>query len=169
MSTLAGWWVGLPHGTVGPHVDGEVCAADTGWELPKPTVPWGDLWVTFRHDLALVCSGLKSKGCPGRWLSGWSIVPGTEWLRVRFPARAHASVVGSIPGQDAVDISHIDVSFPLPPSLSLSLCSFLSKTNKTYVVLTGVAQWIECWPANLRVAGSIPSQGTCLGCGPGPQ
>ena len=29
--------------------------------------------------------------------------------------------------------------------------------------------WIECQPANQRAAGSIPSQGTCLGCGPGPQ
>ena len=35
--------------------------------------------------------------------------------------------------------------------------------------LAGVAQWIECRPANQRVASSIPSQGTCLGCGPGPQ
>ena len=35
--------------------------------------------------------------------------------------------------------------------------------------LAGVAQWIECGPENQRVAGSIPSQGTCLGCGPGPQ
>ena len=33
----------------------------------------------------------------------------------------------------------------------------------------GVAQWIEHRPVNQRVAGSIPSQGTCLGCGPGPQ
>ena len=33
---------------------------------------------------------------------------------------------------------------------------------------TGVAQWIEYQPANQRVAGLIPSQGTCLGCGPGP-
>ena len=31
-------------------------------------------------------------------------------------------------------------------------------------VLAGMAQWIECWSANQRVAGSIPSQGTCLGC-----
>ena len=30
--------------------------------------------------------------------------------------------------------------------------------------LADVAQWIECWPANQRVVGSIPSQGTCLGC-----
>ena len=34
--------------------------------------------------------------------------------------------------------------------------------------LAGVAQWIERWTANQRVAGLIPSQGTCLGCGPGP-
>ena len=34
--------------------------------------------------------------------------------------------------------------------------------------LAGVAQWIECWPVNQRVASLIPSQGTCLGCGAGP-
>ena len=34
--------------------------------------------------------------------------------------------------------------------------------------LAGVAQWIECRPANQRVASSIPRQRTCLGCGPGP-
>ena len=34
--------------------------------------------------------------------------------------------------------------------------------------LAGVAQWMECWPAKQGVAGSIPSQGTCLGCRPGP-
>ena len=34
--------------------------------------------------------------------------------------------------------------------------------------LTGVAQWIEPRPVNQRVAGSIPSQGTCLGCRLGP-
>ena len=42
-------------------------------------------------------------------------------------------------------------------------------TNYSYMALAGVAQWIEHWPANQRVAGSIPSQGTCLACGPGPQ
>ena len=35
--------------------------------------------------------------------------------------------------------------------------------------LAGVAQWIERWPMNQRVAGLIPSPGTCLGCGPSPQ
>ena len=36
-------------------------------------------------------------------------------------------------------------------------------------IMAGVAQWIECQPVNQRVIGSIPSQGTCLGCRPGPQ
>ena len=39
---------------------------------------------------------------------------------------------------------------------------------KTFA-LAGVAQWIECWPVNQRATGLIPSQGTCLGCRPGPQ
>ena len=32
-----------------------------------------------------------------------------------------------------------------------------------------MAQWIEREPVNQKVAGLIPSQGTGLGCGPGPQ
>ena len=38
-----------------------------------------------------------------------------------------------------------------------------------WLALAGVAQWIEHGPANQKVTGSIPSQGTCLCCGPGPQ
>ena len=34
------------------------------------------------------------------------------------------------------------------------------------IALAGVAQWIEQQPVTEI---SIPSQGTCLGCGPGPQ
>ena len=37
-----------------------------------------------------------------------------------------------------------------------------------YCALAGVAQWIEHWAENQRVTSLIPSQGTCLGCGPGP-
>ena len=47
--------------------------------------------------------------------------------------------------------------------------NFDSFLKKYRLVLAGVAQWTECWPANKRVTGSIPSQGTCLGCGPDPQ
>ena len=36
------------------------------------------------------------------------------------------------------------------------------------MALAGVAQWIERWPVNQNVPSSIPSQGTCLGCRPGP-
>ena len=39
--------------------------------------------------------------------------------------------------------------------------------NRHLPALAGVAQWIERGPANQRVL--IPSQGTWLGCGPGPQ
>ena len=42
-------------------------------------------------------------------------------------------------------------------------------TKTLYKILAGVAQWIEHGPANQRVAGLIPSQGTCLGVRPGPQ
>ena len=37
------------------------------------------------------------------------------------------------------------------------------------MALAGVAQWTEHGPAKQRVIGSNPSQGPCLGCGPGPQ
>ena len=40
--------------------------------------------------------------------------------------------------------------------------------KKSQVALAGVAQWIEHRPVNREAAGLIPSQGTLLGCGPGP-
>ena len=41
--------------------------------------------------------------------------------------------------------------------------------NAHWEALASVAQWIERWPANQKVTGLIPSQGTCLGCRPGPR
>ena len=41
--------------------------------------------------------------------------------------------------------------------------------KEVIIALAGVAQWTEHWLVNQRVAGLILSQGTCLGCGPGPQ
>ena len=48
---------------------------------------------------------------------------------------------------------------------------FYAKFDEEWVIVApaGVAQWIEYWPENQGVIGSIPSQGTCLGCGPGLQ
>ena len=64
--------------------------------------------------------------------------------------------------------------FFLSRSLSLSLdllwCFYLLfNVSIRTLALTGVAQWIECQPARQKLAGLIPSQGTCLGCGPDPQ
>ena len=41
--------------------------------------------------------------------------------------------------------------------------------SKVPLALASMAQWIECWPENKKVTSLIPSQGTCLGCRPGPQ
>ena len=38
-----------------------------------------------------------------------------------------------------------------------------------WIALAGVAQWTERHPANQKVADLVSSQGTCPGCGPGPQ
>ena len=48
------------------------------------------------------------------------------------------------------------------------LSSFLGDQNQE-VALADVAQWVERQPADLKVTGSIPGQGTRLGCGPGPR
>ena len=45
----------------------------------------------------------------------------------------------------------------------------MATSGNLKLALAGVAQWIEHWTAKQRVASSIPSQGTCLGCRPGPQ
>ena len=46
-----------------------------------------------------------------------------------------------------------------------------SNSNFKITSLTpvGVSQWMEHRSVNQKVAGSIPSQDTGLGCGPGPQ
>ena len=41
--------------------------------------------------------------------------------------------------------------------------------KKKKLALAGVTQWIECQLVKQEVIGSILSQGTCLGCRPGPQ
>ena len=45
----------------------------------------------------------------------------------------------------------------------------VSSLKYHFIALAGVTQWIERGPANQRVTGLIPSQGTCLGCRPDPQ
>ena len=51
----------------------------------------------------------------------------------------------------------------------LYFCVLAKNNQKLNKALAGVAQWTEHQPVNRRVAGVIPSQGTGLGCRPGPQ
>ena len=62
------------------------------------------------------------------------------------------------------------MAFTLPQfTLTLLKISLHSPMYNHSACLAGVAQWIECRPVNRQIAGSIPSQGMCLSCGPGPQ
>ena len=54
------------------------------------------------------------------------------------------------------------------PRMSLAPSPW-GRSRVTTLALAGVTQRIQCWPANQRVTILIPSQGTCQGCGPGPQ
>ena len=47
--------------------------------------------------------------------------------------------------------------------------SSLPRRAKNQQALTGVAQLVGRLPESEKVTGSIPGQGTCLGCRPGPQ
>ena len=58
---------------------------------------------------------------------------------------------------------------PKWPSLFSDKVDGMCIITNAITTLAGVAQCFERWPENQRVASSIPSQGTCLGCGPGPQ
>ena len=63
-----------------------------------------------------------------------------------------------------------DELLPYPQNNAYMRILAISLTLKKFffLALAGMAQWIECRPANQRVASLIPSQGTCLGYGPGP-
>ena len=59
--------------------------------------------------------------------------------------------------------------FSFLKSIFVSLIFSIRGMNYFYIkgeslALAGIAQWIEHRPVNQRVPGSIPSQGTCLGC-----
>ncbi|KAF6074951.1 hypothetical protein HJG60_009361 [Phyllostomus discolor] len=60
--------------------------------------------------------------------------------------------------------------FTIPRTWKQPKCPLIDEWMKKmwYTALDGVGQWIECRPASQGITGSIPSQGICLGCGPGP-
>ena len=62
--------------------------------------------------------------------------------------------------EEKLPISFYEISIILIPKPDKDIM-------KKKIALAGVAQSIECHPENPRVTGSIPSQGTYLGCGLG--
>ena len=54
------------------------------------------------------------------------------------------------------------------PIKSQRLLDWILKSKIQHVALTGAAQLVGCHPAEQKVAGSIPSQGTSLGYWSGP-
>ena len=82
----------------------------------------------------------------------------------------HFSQVFHIRQLSSALLYHADVPPILAKAFILNLALYRSiNKNIINLVLAGMAWWIECWSVNQRVADSIPSQGTCLGCRPGPQ
>ena len=72
--------------------------------------------------------------------------------------------------------NHLECNFEIPMPESHHQKFSLSAIRQRYDIfknhpkaLAGVPQCFEHWPENWNVPGSIPSQGTCLGCGSGPQ
>ena len=57
-----------------------------------------------------------------------------------------------------------------PWRISLEFCFlFLLFLKNNFITPASVVQRTECQPANQRVTGLIPRQGTCRSCKPGPQ
>ena len=106
----------------------------------------------------------------------------TLWTHRRERSRERAPVVWLSETTPLNSVMHVIPDFSMNMSLYLKVLSSLLSMSFTYRsplffihlykttwALAGVAQWTEHRPANQRVAGSIPSQGTCLGCRPAPQ
>ena len=128
------------------------------------------------------------------WSSLSLLSPVRVWGQALQPSAAVASLWGCLLVSQSLKedskFLHHQCLYTFPYIISLSFSVFFiflvtwvslliivsTKTHRILEIirylllaLAGVAQRIECWPVNLRVAGSISSQGTNLGSGPGPQ
>ena len=59
------------------------------------------------------------------------------------------------------------VLISLKSGACIHITNFEQYKKECSSALAGVAQCVVCWTLKQRVADLIPSQGTCLGCGPG--
>ena len=82
-----------------------------------------------------------------------------NWIQQYIKKNRHHGQVGFIQGMQGW--------YNIHKSINVTHHINKMKHKNHMIALAGVAQWIECWPANQRVTCSIGSQGTCLGCRPG--
>ena len=105
----------------------------------------------------------------GSSASLWKLCPALLCLqRHRLPRPGQRKAYKKHDGVFCVVVSGF--TQPLPPFPTKTKCKIMRKSNggqryfyylKTCGALAGVAKWIECQPANQKVAGSIPGQDTC--------
>ena len=60
-------------------------------------------------------------------------------------------------------------SIKMNPPQKKTLWINMDRSKNCYAEPWLVSQWIERQPINQKADSLIPSQGTCLDCGPGPQ
>ena len=97
---------------------------------------------------------------------------GDSKIKARFKLWNHCNESLTVSFTSALEATEVKRALQLSwKALMLNARALAShrEGQEIRIHLAGVAQWIEHQPANQRVTGSIPSQGTCLGCRPDPQ
>ena len=107
------------------------------------------------------------------WKTVWNFL---KKLQMEVPFDPEIPLLGLYPKNPETPIQK-NLCTPMSIAAQFTIATYFKQPQYTsvnewiknlwYIYLAGVAQWIECRPTNERVAGSIPSQGTLLGCGPG--
>ena len=108
----------------------------------------------------------KGFGCPTPVLTSTANLCGGVREQPRLTPQSSPKAPGSL-GQPSWEMK-----VELPDTEKFAFCLPLSPTfmqDKDHLAPTDVVQWVGHHPANCKVPGSIPGQGTCLGCRPGSQ
>ena len=137
-------------------------------------------WIPERYYLFLgIIKKLKSRSVKQRWAYvGSKKVNNTQELSETKKAPRQLEIKGGLSDQDSQPFKPVEIKTKHPiwgrnvTANKPCIHSFLAGQHVAWtatLALAGVAQWIEHWSVNQKATGSIPCQGTCLGCRPGPQ